>query len=162
MLLHILVAVDLKNGIGLNNQLPWNVLNYQEDVMHFRNITYGKAIMMGMNTLKSFGKPLPNRINYVISSTKEFIPNCNIYENIDFAIKAAELEGHSDLFIIGGSQLFNYFKDSDRIDFYHVTHIKKIFKCDTFFPIELNHMTPISNTQIRDFQFVTYIKTINI
>ena len=62
-----IVAVDVKWGIGKANDLLFSI---PEDMKHFREITSGKTVVMGLNTLRSFpgGKPLKNRINIVLSN----------------------------------------------------------------------------------------------
>ena len=66
-----IVAVDEKWGIGKNNSLLFSV---PEDMKFFRQTTTGKVIIVGRKTLESFpgAKPLKNRINVVLSSSKEF------------------------------------------------------------------------------------------
>ena len=62
----IIVAVDEKWGIGKQNDLLFSI---PEDMKHFREVTAGKTVVMGLNTLRSFpgGRPLKNRINIVLS-----------------------------------------------------------------------------------------------
>ena len=61
-----LVAVSNDLVIGVNNDLPWNL---KDDLAHFKNTLPNKIIIMGRKTYESIGRPLPNRINYVISRT---------------------------------------------------------------------------------------------
>ncbi|UQT02724.1 dihydrofolate reductase [Serratia phage vB_SmaM-Sureiya] len=64
----MIVAVDASGGIGINNTLPWP--KCKEDMQWFRKQTLGKIIVMGRSTFESIGgKPLPGRINIVISRT---------------------------------------------------------------------------------------------
>ena len=73
---NIIVAASKNFVIGKNNTIPWH---YKEDFKYFKRITSkcskGKKniIMMGMNTFKSIGKPLPKRINMVF--------NRNVYKS---------------------------------------------------------------------------------
>ena len=60
----LIVAVGENNEIGKNNQLLWHI---PEDLKNFKKITMGKTVIMGKNTYKSIGKPLPNRKNIVLS-----------------------------------------------------------------------------------------------
>ena len=72
MNINIIVAYCKNNGIGLNNQLPWNI---PEDLKRFSEITKGSgnnAIIMGKNTHESIGKVLPDRYNIVLSRTIKF------------------------------------------------------------------------------------------
>ena len=63
----IVVASSLNNCIGHNNTLPWNL---PKDLKRFKSITTSgeqNIVIMGRNTYDSIGKPLPNRINYVLT-----------------------------------------------------------------------------------------------
>ena len=65
----MIVAMDLKNGIGKDNKLPWH---YKEDLRYFSLMTKGQgnnAIIMGRKTHESIGKILPKRDNLILSST---------------------------------------------------------------------------------------------
>lgn len=65
----MILAVDSRGGIGLNNDLPWKGLaDNKSDMQWFREKTKGKIVVMGYNTWVSIGrKPLPGRVNVVIS-----------------------------------------------------------------------------------------------
>ena len=68
-----LVAVSHDYVIGVDNDLPWSL---KDDLAHFKKYTLNKVIIMGCKTYESIGRPLPNRINYVISRT---IKDCLLY-----------------------------------------------------------------------------------
>ena len=59
-----LVAMAKNRVIGVNNGLPWSL---PDDLNHFKRYTLNKPIVMGRKTFESIGKPLPERINIVIS-----------------------------------------------------------------------------------------------
>ncbi len=59
-----LIVVGKNNEIGKNNQLLWHI---PEDLKNFKRITTGKTVIMGRNTYESIGRPLPNRVNIVLS-----------------------------------------------------------------------------------------------
>ena len=81
MKLSIIAAVAANGVIGNNNQLPWN---YPKDMKHFVEITKKVGVVvMGRKTYESIGKPLPNRINIVISRTMESPPGVIVYNNIE-------------------------------------------------------------------------------
>ena len=61
----IVVAYQLDLGIGVAGKLPWRI---PEDMRRFRLLTTGNAVVMGRKTFESLGgKPLPNRLNVVLS-----------------------------------------------------------------------------------------------
>ena len=66
---------------------------------------------MGRKTFESIGKPLPNRINYVVSKTLNEIPGACVFNNLDEAISKAEKENiqlniDNEIIIIGGGYIF--------------------------------------------------------
>ena len=65
---HICAAAE-NNTIGLQGELPWNI---PEDLQFFKEKTLGKVIIMGRKTFESLGKPLPHRLNMIITRQKEY------------------------------------------------------------------------------------------
>ena len=117
----LIVACDPKGGIGYNNKLPWS--NIQGDLPRFKELTTGKVILMGRNTWESLPKkPLPNRINVVVSSIE--IPEITTLtslpekDNMDL----------SDVWLIGGAQLIN--SSWHLIDEIHLTRTIAEYTCD--------------------------------
>ena len=103
-----LVAVSNDLVIGADNDLPWNL---KDDLAHFKKYTLNKIIIMGRKTFESIGKPLPNRINYVISRTLKEIDGAHVFDNLEDAMLAAEKHNHeigiaNEIVIIGGGYLF--------------------------------------------------------
>ena len=103
-----LVAVSNDLVIGVDNDLPWNL---KDDLAHFKKYTLNKIIIMGRKTFESIGRPLPNRINYVISRTVKKIDGANVFDNLEDAMLAAEKHNGemgiiNEIVIIGGGYLF--------------------------------------------------------
>ena len=83
----LIAAVDLDNNIGLDNDLPWPRI--KSDMTYFKVTTTGYPIVMGRKTFESFGsKPLPNRLNIIISS-KEVLEN-NYIPNVKYCTTILE------------------------------------------------------------------------
>ncbi|MFO0319926.1 MAG: dihydrofolate reductase, partial [Neisseriaceae bacterium] len=61
-IISIIVAMNIDNVIGVDNQLPWHI---SEDLKHFKELTINKSVIMGRKTFESIGRPLPNRHNIV-------------------------------------------------------------------------------------------------
>lgn len=128
MKVSLIVAVDQKNGIGKNNQLPWHL---PADLQHFKKITTGFPIIMGRKTYDSIGKPLPNRRNIVISRQESLqISGVEICESLQNAISRCKDE--EEVFIIGGAQIFE--QALNLADSIYLTIIQNNFEADTFFP----------------------------
>ena len=106
-----IVAVDKKWGIGKANDLLFSI---PEDMKHFREITSGKTVVMGLNTLRSFpgGKPLKNRINIVLSNEdvepQENLIVCRSMEALHEELKKYEPD---ELYVIGGGMMYRQMCD---------------------------------------------------
>lgn len=133
----LIAAVDRNNAIGKNNALLYRV---PEDMRHFRKTTTGGIVVMGRKTLESFpgGKPLPNRLNIVLSSGYE---NTAGYENLRVARSTEELQtilqeekDGRTVYIIGGESVYRAFADA--CDGAILTEIDAETKdADAFFPV---------------------------
>ena len=102
------VAMSNNWVIGVNNDLPWSL---KDDLAHFKKYTTGKIMIMGRKTYESIGRPLPNRVNYVISSTLKDIEGVSIFTSLEDAIEAAKIYNldqdiANEVAIIGGGYLF--------------------------------------------------------
>jgi len=101
------VALSNNNVIGVDNNLPWNL---KSDLVHFKTYTSNKIIIMGRKTFESIGRPLPNRINYVVSTTIDNVDGVKIFSSTKDAIKEAfkecSLMQKDEIVIIGGGYLF--------------------------------------------------------
>jgi len=126
-----IVAVDRNGAIGKGGKLPWH---YSADLKFFKETTTGNAVVMGHNTWRSLKKPLPNRLNIVLSRTsevqaEEFVVIMRDVESV--LAKAKELE--CDLFVIGGEQVYRSFLPY--IDKWIVTEVPlTIDDADAFIP----------------------------
>ena len=70
----LILACDPTGGIGKDNQLPWSML--EGDLPRFKSLTANQVIVMGKNTWLSLPKkPLPSRLNFVVSSSLLDLPN---------------------------------------------------------------------------------------
>jgi dihydrofolate reductase len=116
--------------IGKGLKIPWYI---PEDFRHFKRITTGKSVIMGLNTFKSLGKPLPNRRNIVLNFEKIDLPGCEVVTSIKDALEKVKHENES--FIIGGASIYKQFLSlSDKL---YMTYIDHSFDADIFFP-EIN------------------------
>ena len=101
------VALSNNNVIGVDNNLPWNL---KSDLVHFKTYTSNKIIIMGRKTFESIGRPLPNRTNYVVSTTIDNVDGVKIFSSTKDAIKEAfkecSLMQKDEIVIIGGGYLF--------------------------------------------------------
>ncbi len=126
-----IVAVAENFAVGKDGKLPWH---YPADLKFFKQITTGNAVVMGINTWKSIGRPLPNRLNIVLSRAE----NIENQPNVLLLRSGAEVSAlakylNCDLFIIGGAKTYEKF--SDLIEKWIVTEVPaKAADADTFMP----------------------------
>ena len=101
------VALSNNNVIGVDNDLPWNL---KTDLLHFKEYTTNKIIIMGRKTYESIGRPLPNRINYVVSTTIDKIEGALVFKStkdaINGAINYCNKKNEKEIVVIGGGFLF--------------------------------------------------------
>ena len=138
---NIIVAFDINRGIGINNQLPWHI---PDDLKQFQKLTRGNgknAVIMGKNTWNSLPvKMLAGRDNLILSSElviEENTPFNNYIKTFNTLQKLTDFckkNSYEDVWIIGGSQIYNLFLDNKRVDKIYATIINQQYECDTFFP----------------------------
>ncbi|MGM9748025.1 MAG: dihydrofolate reductase [Candidatus Cryptobacteroides sp.] len=133
---HIIAAVAENNAIGRSNALLWHL---SEDLKFFKRTTTGYPVIMGRKTFESIGRPLPKRLNIVVSRGFDAPEGVVVVPSLDAAYKAAEdyAENASDgmkCFVIGGGSIYAAaFQDADVL---HITHIySSVPDADTFFPV---------------------------
>lgn len=97
-----IVAVSENLVIGKNGDLPWKI---SEDLKWFKKITLGHTLLMGRKTWESLPGALPERENWVLSSTIEATSSIRVFQKLDDALNAA---ANRTLFIIGGGELYRH------------------------------------------------------
>lgn len=124
----IIVAYDKNYGIGANNDLLWHL---PADLKHFKDKTTGNAIIMGLNTYRSIGRPLPNRQNIVMSYQNELIDGVHVVSSLQAAYSI--VDRNKEAFVIGGGQIFALAFDT--VDRIYATEVDATFNNATiFFP----------------------------
>lgn len=126
-----IVAIAKNYAIGKDGKLPWH---YSADLKHFKETTTGHAVVMGMNTLRSLGKPLPNRLNIVLSRSAQ-IDRADDLIFLRSEREALDLAKYlkCDLFVIGGSKTYTEF--AEKIDAWIVTRVPiEVTDADVFMP----------------------------
>ena len=130
MRLSMIAAMGNDRVIGKGNKMPWHL---PIDLQWFKKTTLGCPIIMGRMTYDSIGRPLPGRLNIILTRNEQLlIDGCTVVTSLNDAIKAANNENADEVFITGGAHLYNKFlQDADRL---YVTLIEGEFEGDTFFP----------------------------
>jgi dihydrofolate reductase len=169
----IIVAVSrITNGIGIKGQLPWHLTS---DLKRFRELTIStvdtnkqNAIVMGRKTWESLPlkyRPLPNRVNVVLSRDPIFRASLSTHTNVltagnlDEAFSALTSVEH--IFIIGGQSLYEEAVQHPRCTRVYITLVDGEYECDAFFPVSLTSFgfieTIVSPIQIENnisFQYI--------
>ncbi len=128
-MISLIVVHDLNRVIGQNNKMPWHIPN---ELAYFKEKTMGKAIVMGRSTFESIGRPLPGRLNIVITRNTSYeVEGVTVVHSIEEAIEAAN-KHHEEVMIIGGEQIFK--EVLPYADLLYITLIEHEFEGDTFFP----------------------------
>jgi dihydrofolate reductase len=143
-----IVAVDENGAIGRGGQLPWH---YSSDLKFFRQQTTGNACLMGYTTWLTLKKPLPGRLNLILSRRSEIAPQPSVILMRDKLEALALLPFLSgDLFVIGGLQVYQTFQEE--IDRWIVTEIPlAVEDADTFMPARfLDGFKPVRSVQLEE------------
>lgn len=126
-IINLIAAIDEHRGLGKNNQL---LCHLPADLAHFKTITMGKPIIMGRKTFASIGRPLPGRLNIVLSRTEQAIPGVVTVGSLSQALET--VADALDVMIIGGATLFEQaWPLASRL---FLTVIHHTFAADVFFP----------------------------
>jgi len=123
-MLSLCVAMDKNRLIGNNNALPWHL---PADLKHFRAVTMGKPIIMGHNTYVSIGRPLPGRLNVVLSRDRNLsIAGCEVLHSLEDVLAQGECV------VIGGASVYEMLLE--KVERMYLTQIHATFVGDTYFP----------------------------
>jgi len=141
-----IVAIAKNYAIGKDGKLPWH---YSADLKHFKATTMGQALVMGSNTYRSIGKPLPGRLNIVLSRSAQIdtADNLIFLRSEKEALDVAKYL-NCDLFVIGGAKTYTEF--AKHIDAWIVTHVAlTVEDADVFMPSDfLNGFDSVENREI--------------
>lgn len=156
-----ILAHDASWGIGKNGDLPWP--KNPDDLQWFKECTNGKAVVMGRKTWESLPrKPLPNRLNFVITSTsmEHYNPRPHgSYGGADVKriikdVIEARYGDLDDVWIIGGAQLVEACLPI--IDELWFNDVGDDYRCDTFLPKrEITRLFEPSSVEIKTFGIIT-------
>lgn len=136
-MIEMIVACGKNGEIGKQGKLMWTL---KEDLKYFKKVTEGNTVVMGYDTYKSIGKPLPNRENIVVSRkhVKELEEKNIICIDKDPLMHILDMENENPnkkIIIIGGESIYNLFINvAERL---HITIVNSDFPdADKHFPLE--------------------------
>jgi dihydrofolate reductase len=128
-------AVALNGVIGRDGGLPWRL---STDLKRFKAATMGKPVIMGRKTFESIGKPLPGRLNIVVTRDRRFRSDgVEVVNSLNDAIALARIRGRcmagaDAICIIGGGEIYR--QAIGLADRMHVTEVQARPDGDTLFP----------------------------
>ena len=128
----LIVAVDKEWGIGYKGDL---LARLRADLFNFRDLTTGKIVILGSNTLATFpgGRALKNRTNIVLHPSQEYHPeNTTVVHSIDELLEEVKKYDTNDVFVIGGASVYKQMLQY--CDTAYVTKFNKSFEKDVYFP----------------------------
>lgn len=130
-----LIAAVAENGvIGVRNTIPWRL---PSDFAYFKRMTVGKPLIMGRKTFESIGKPLPERVNIVVSRRQGYQPEGVLVMNglgaaLEHAQAIAAADGAGEVMIGGGEAIYREAMPlADRL---YISHVALSPEGDSFFP----------------------------
>lgn len=132
--LALIAALARNRVIGRDNQMPWHL---PADLKHFKAMTLGKPVVMGRKTWDSLGRPLPGRLNLVVSRQKNLsLDGAEVFPDLESALSRADAwareQGAGELMLIGGAQLYEQALPlAERL---YLTRIDLEPQGDAFFP----------------------------
>jgi dihydrofolate reductase len=130
MTISCIVAVAHRRVIGRDNDIPWYL---PADLQYFKKVTMGHTVVMGRNCYNSIGRPLPKRTNIIVTRDPYYISSvCPIARSIPEALEIANENGETEVFIIGGGQI--YAQTVDLWDRLYLTEVDIDVEGDIFFP----------------------------
>jgi len=102
MRVNVVVAMDRLGTIGREGGLPWRL---SADLRRFREITMGHPLIMGRRTHESIGRPLPGRLNIVLSTDPTFRAHgCVVVADLERALAmCAEVD---EVMVVGGARVY--------------------------------------------------------
>ena len=161
MRVSIIAAVSTNGVIGLANGLPWC---QPTDLKRLKSLTMGHHYIQGRKTYDTVGRPLPGRINIVITRQADFAPEgIVVVHSLEDALRVAEQAGDPEPFVAGGAQIFE--QALHRADRMYLTRVHAEVEGDTFFPefddvsewqlVDAEHYDADEKNQY-PFSFLTY------
>jgi len=130
-----MIAAVAENGvIGAGGRIPWRI---PADMAFFKRTTMGKPIVMGRKQYESVGKPLPGRINIVVSRRPGYQPEGVIVINdlgaaIAHGRSLAAADGAGEVMVIGGGEI--YAQAMGHATRLYISHVALSPPGDVFFP----------------------------
>jgi dihydrofolate reductase len=132
-----ILACDEQGGVSKDGKMPWP--HNSTDLKWFKQNTAGQVVVMGSTTWKApdMPRPLPNRVNVVVTNNEFDNQGANIYISGDLCRNLLALEEeypNLTIWVIGGPDIVK--QTIDVIDVFYLSRIPGDYACDTFLSVE--------------------------
>lgn len=162
---NIILARGQNGVIGTVTGMPWRI---PSELAYFKQVTSAvtlptvsmlkttlnlpNVVIMGRKTYETIGKPLPNRVNAVISKTLTNIDGVTVYDNFESALKTYLTDSYGNVWVIGGEQLYTQSINHPRLGHVYITEIQRTYDGSIVFDWKPspNDYTMISNVECED------------
>lgn len=164
MKLAIIVAAAKNGVIGIKNRLPWHL---PQDLKYFKSVTMGKPVIMGRKTYESIGRPLPGRLNIVVTRDQSWNASADlvVVHSLTAALDAASQSvpaeaGATEAVIIGGAEIYR--EALPLADKIYLTEVSVEPEGDAFFVLpggdqwDLESSTPGEESAVIPHRFLVY------
>ena len=136
MRVSLIVAVAKNGVIGHNNDLIWKL---RDDMQFFASTTRGHSIITGRKNYESIPerfRPLKDRLNIIVTRNRDYkAPGAWVVHSLEAALQVAHGRGDSEVFVIGGGEIYKEILNLNRVDRQYITHVEASPMGDTEFPL---------------------------
>lgn len=154
----IIAALAADGAIGKNSALPWHLGG---DLKRFKSLTMGCPVIMGRKTFLSIGRPLPGRVNIVLTSHPEALAGQAVIAAGSLEEAFAKAGRAQSCFVIGGESVYREalpYADKLYLTLVHT----EVEGADAFFPnwdksewIEVSH-SEMQQEDALQYEFIDY------
>lgn len=150
----VLVVAAAENGvIGREGKMPWHI---REDLQRFKRLTLGHPVVMGRKTWESLGKPLPGRVNLVVTRQPGYqAEGARVVASLDDALALAAKDDPL-VFVIGGGEIYR--QALPRADRVELTRVRQRVEGDATFPDLGPEWRETAREEHDGYAFLTYEK----
>ena len=142
MIVNLIAARSRNNVIGKDGKIPWRLKGEQQE---FKELTMGNAVIMGRNTFMEIGRPLPGRLNIVVTSRK--LPSMIVDQTapigllrtnpLTSALDLVKNIVNMDVYLAGGERIYEEALKKGLVDRIYLTDVDMFVEEDdetAFFP----------------------------
>ncbi len=135
MIISAIAAVAENGVIGRESDLPWHL---PDDMKFFQRTTRGHHVITGRKnyeTIPAKYRPLKDRVNIVVTRNADYdAPGAVVVHSIKAALELARKANETEVFIIGGGQIYLEAFENDLVDRLYITEVHAEVVGDTRFP----------------------------